>query len=97
MIRDLFRILGPENQNRYREFLVWAVLYGVLQGLAVALLVPTVRALFDQDWAGVAGWLTAMAACALVSSIAHYLQAMKGFESALTLLRTMHLRLGIIW
>ena len=94
MIRDLFRILGPENQNRYREFLVWAVLYGVLQGLAVALLVPTVRALFSQDWAGVAGWLTAMAACALVSSIAHYLQAMKGFESALTLLRTMHLRLG---
>ena len=32
MIRDLFRILGPQNQGRYREFLVWAVLYGVMQG-----------------------------------------------------------------
>lgn len=50
MIRDLFRILGPQNQGRYREFLVWAVLYGVMQGLAVALLVPTVQALFEQDW-----------------------------------------------
>ncbi|MFE5787389.1 ABC transporter ATP-binding protein [Rhodococcus erythropolis] len=94
MIRDLFRILGPQNQGRYREFLVWAVLYGVMQGLAVALLVPAVQALFDQDWGSFLRWLAAMAVCAGISSIAHYLQAMKGFESALTLLRTMHLRLG---
>ncbi len=94
MIRDLFRILGPQNQGRYREFLVWAVLYGVMQGLAVALLVPAVQALFDQNWGSFVRWLAAMAVCAVISSIAHYLQAMKGFESALTLLRTMHLRLG---
>ena len=94
MIRDLFRILGPQNQGRYREFLVWAVLYGVMQGLAVALLVPAVQALFDQSWGSFVRWLAAMAVCAVISSIAHYLQAMKGFESALTLLRTMHLRLG---
>ena len=73
---------------------MWAVLYGVMQGLAVALLVPAVQALFDQNWGSFVRWLAAMAVCAVISSIAHYLQAMKGFESALTLLRTMHLRLG---
>ncbi len=77
MIRDLFRILGPQNQGRYREFLVWAVLYGVMQGLAVALLVPAVQALFDQNWGSFVRWLAAMAVCAVISSIAHYLQAMK--------------------
>jgi ATP-binding cassette, subfamily B, bacterial IrtB/YbtQ len=94
MIRDLMRILGPGNDDRYRVFLAWAVAYGVLQGVSVALLVPVTRSLFDADWPSFWRWLSVMAVTTLLCMVAHYVQAMKGFESALVLLRTMHLRLG---
>ncbi len=94
MIRDLMRILGPENGDRYRVYLMWAVVYSVLQGLSVALLVPVTQSLFAADWSAFWRWLTAMAVTAAICMVTHYVQAMRGFESALTLLRTMHLRLG---
>lgn len=94
MIRDLLRILGPENGDRYRLYLVWAVVYGILQGVSVALLVPVTQSLFAADWSAFWRWLIAMAVTAAICMVTHYVQAMRGFESALVLLRTMHLRLG---
>lgn len=94
MIRDLARILGPENRHILRTFLVWAVTFGVLQGISVVFLVPIARALADADYAGAARWLAGLAVCAAVCCVAYYRQAMRGFEVALLLLRTMHMRIG---
>lgn len=94
MIRDLIHILGAEHRRPVRAFLAWAIAYGILQGFAVSLLVPVTKALFDGDYPLALQWLAAMAVVALACSIAHYVQAMKGFGVALTVLRTMHLRIG---
>lgn len=94
MIRQLRAVLGPEHRAGYTAFLVWAGLYGVLQGVAVSLLVPIARALVSGDLPAVWGWIAALAATAVLCGIAHYVQAMMGFRTALTVLRTMHLTLG---
>ena len=94
MIRQLRLILGPEHRGAYTRFLVWATLYGVLQGLSVSLLLPIARALSDGDMAAAWRWIGALAVAALLCAIAQYVQAMRGFAVALTVLRTMHERVG---
>lgn len=94
MIRDLIRILGAEHTRPVRVFLAWAIAYGVLQGLAVSFLVPVTRSMFDGDYSSALRWLASMAVFAVACSFAHYVQAMRGFGVALTVLRTMHLRIG---
>ncbi len=94
MIRQLRRLLGPEQQGDYTRFLVWASVYGLLQGAAVSLLVPIARALSVRDWPGAWMWIGILAIAALCCAIAHYVQAMRGFEVALAVLRGMHLNIG---
>ncbi|MFY1637090.1 ABC transporter ATP-binding protein [Solwaraspora sp. WMMB335] len=94
MIRQLRAALGPEHQGDYTRFLLWASLYGVLQGFAVSLLVPIARALAIGDWPGVRMWIGVLAVAVLCCAVAHYVQAMRGFGVALTVLRTMHLNIG---
>ncbi len=94
MIRQLRTVLSAEWQGQYTSFLVWTGLYGVLQGLAVTLLVPVARSLQAADWAGAWMWIGALAVTAVACSIAHYVQAMGGFAVALAALRSMHLRIG---
>jgi ATP-binding cassette, subfamily B, bacterial IrtB/YbtQ len=94
MIRQLRVVLGPDQQREYTSFLVWASVYGVLQGLSVALLVPVATSLAAGDWASTWRWLAVLAAAAACCSVAHYVQAMKGFHVAITVLRTMHLTIG---
>ncbi|WP_422771457.1 ABC transporter ATP-binding protein [Plantactinospora sp. WMMC1484] len=94
MIRQLRAVLGPEHQGDYTRFLVWASIYGVLQGFAVSLLVPIARALAVGDWSGVRTWVGVLAVAVTGCAVAHYVQAMRGFGVALTVLRTMHLNIG---
>ncbi|PXA82218.1 ABC transporter [Auritidibacter sp. NML120779] len=94
MIRQLGSVLGPEQRAELARFVVWAGLYGVLQGLAVVLLIPIARSLQTGEWAGAWTWISGLAVTAVACSIAHYVQAMGGFRLALTALRTMHQRLG---
>jgi ATP-binding cassette subfamily B protein len=94
MIRQLRIVLGPEHQGAYTGFLVWATVYGVLQGLSVALLVPVARALAEGDLGATLRWLAVLAVAAGCCAVAHYVQAMKGFHVAITVLRTMHLTIG---
>ncbi|MFV0435209.1 MAG: ABC transporter ATP-binding protein [Leucobacter sp.] len=94
MIRRLRTVLGPEHQRDYTRFLVWATLYGVLQGLSVSLLLPIARSLAAADWASAWRWIGALAIAAALCGIAQYVQAMRGFNVALILLTTMHLQVG---
>jgi ATP-binding cassette, subfamily B, bacterial IrtB/YbtQ len=94
MIRDLVTILGPAGRRPVQVYLAWAVGYGVAQGLAMVLLVPMLQYLFDGELGGVLTWLTIMAVVVAVACIAHYVQAMKGLSVALTVLSTMHHRVG---
>ncbi|QOC92833.1 ABC transporter ATP-binding protein [Micromonospora craniellae] len=94
MIRQLRRVLGPEHQREYTRFLVWASVYGVLQGFAVSLLVPIARSLADGDWAATWRWIGVLAIAVIGCGIAHYVQAMRAFGVALVVLRTMHLNIG---
>ncbi|HEY0188086.1 MAG TPA: ABC transporter ATP-binding protein [Cellulomonas sp.] len=94
MIRQLRVVLGPDQQGAYTSFLVWATVYGVLQGLSVSLLVPIATSLAAGDTAATWRWIAVLAAAALCCAVAHYVQAMKGFHVATTVLRSMHLTIG---
>ncbi|MFT3886679.1 MAG: ABC transporter ATP-binding protein [Arachnia sp.] len=94
MIRELRVVLGPEHRRDYTRFIVWASLYGVLQGLSVSVLLPLARAMADGDGAATTRWLVVLGVAAALCGAAYYVQAMKGFRVALTVLRTMHLNIG---
>ena len=94
MIRSLLTLLGPAHAARLYRYLAWLVASAVLQGLAVALLVPILHALFAGDLPTALAWLCALAAMVVLTCIAHYQQAMQGFALALLVLTTLHDRLG---
>ncbi|WP_053187968.1 ABC transporter ATP-binding protein [Pseudomonas thivervalensis] len=94
MIRSLVTLLGPAHAARLYRYLAWLVTSAVLQGLAVALLVPILHALFAGELPRAMVWLAGLAAMAVLTCIAHYQQAMKGFALALVVLTTLHDRLG---
>lgn len=94
MIGDLARILGPENRGKLTSFLLWALAYGVLQGVSVTFLVPIARAIGTGDWADATRWLLLLLVPAAGACVANYVQTMKGFRVALLLLATMHQRVG---
>lgn len=94
MINDLLRILGKEHRRALHVYLAWVIGYGVLQGVAMAFLVPVLERLIAGDTSGFLGWLGALAVAVLATCVAHYVQAMKGFAVALTVLSSMHNRLG---
>ncbi|GAB3579631.1 ABC transporter ATP-binding protein [Amycolatopsis endophytica] len=94
MIRHLSRILGPAHRRELRVYLAWLVAYAVLEGIAMAFLVPVLRALLVGDTGGALRWSGALAAAVVVTCVARYQQAMKGFALALVTLETLHERLG---
>jgi ATP-binding cassette subfamily B protein len=94
VIRSLVTLLGPAHAAGLYRYLAWLVTSAVLQGLAVAFLVPILHALFAGDHPTAIAWLAGLAAMAVLTCVAHYQQAMKGFALALVVLTTLHDRLG---
>ncbi|ROO60482.1 ATP-binding cassette subfamily B protein [Micromonospora sp. Llam0] len=94
MIRQLRAVLGPQDQRLYTRFLIWATAYGVLQGVAIVFLVPIARALIAGDYPATLAWLGGMLVAVLACSVAHYTQAMLGYQVAVIVLKTMHLNIG---
>ncbi|TQM13615.1 ABC transporter ATP-binding protein [Pseudonocardia kunmingensis] len=94
MIRDLLRLLGPEHRSRLYAYFAWVAAYGVLQGIATVLLVPVFEALLAGDTAAAVRGIGAVAVAVLLTCVAHYVQAMRGFAVAIIVLTTMHERMG---
>ncbi|MEU5691907.1 ABC transporter ATP-binding protein [Actinosynnema sp. NPDC020468] len=92
MIKDLAAILG--GRRALDAYLAWVTLFAVLQGIAAALLVPVLRSLIAGDLAATGRWLGLMAIAVVAACVVNYVQAMKGFAVALTVLTTMHERVG---
>ncbi|WP_460443862.1 ABC transporter ATP-binding protein [Amycolatopsis cihanbeyliensis] len=94
MIRDLMTIMGPEHRRSVRIYLAWLVAFGVLQGVATALLVPVLQALLAGQTGIALRWLLVLLAAVVITCVARYQQAMKGFALALVTLTSLHRRLG---
>ncbi|AXB48345.1 ABC transporter [Amycolatopsis albispora] len=94
MLSDLAAILGDGHRAKLRGYLAWVLTFGVLQGVAAALLVPVLRQLLSGELSAALGWLGVLAVVVAAACGAPYVQAMKAFEVALGVITTMHERIG---
>ncbi|MFF9896555.1 ABC transporter ATP-binding protein [Streptomyces longispororuber] len=94
MIRMLLRVLGHQHSRPVRRTLALMVSAAVAEGLAYALLVPVLRALFgdtpDDAWPWLGAFGAAVAACAAL----RYVSDLSGFRVGTALLRGVYHRLG---
>ncbi|MYR60323.1 ATP-binding cassette domain-containing protein [Streptomyces sp. SID625] len=94
MIRRLLEVLGPEHARPVRRMLVALVTGAVLQGIAFALLVPVLEALFGSDPDEVWPWLWTLVAVAVLYCAVYYWSLLAGFEAGAGLARSLRHRIG---
>ncbi|MFF2083218.1 ABC transporter ATP-binding protein [Nocardia sp. NPDC058176] len=83
--------------EKIRTALAVSVLAGLVEGLALAALLPTISALAEDGpvWGmGLAGWLWVLAALAAASFAVNYLQSRKNYAVALDFLVSIHRLVG---
>lgn len=93
MIRGFLRILGPQRGLMF-GYLAWVIAYGLLHGVAMVLLVPISRALFDGRYGDAARWLALLVVVVIAAAIAQYVQSARAMRMALATMRLLHRRLG---
>lgn len=94
MIRRLLEVLGPEHARPVRRMLVALVVGAVLQGIAFALLVPVLEALFGSDPDEVWPWLWTLVGVAVLYCAVYYWSLLAGFEAGAGLARSLRHRIG---
>lgn len=94
MIAMLLRVLGDEYARPVRRTVALMTVTAVAEGLAYALLVPVLRALFGDDPGDAGQWLIAFAAAVAVYAVLRYVSDRAGFHVGTALLRGMYYRLG---
>lgn len=94
MIRQLYRVLGPEGSRPLNRLLVLQCGAAVLQGVAFALLVPVLRALLGTDPGDVWPWLSAFTVCVLVYAVLQGAAISGGFTVGSQLSRVLHRRMA---
>ncbi|MFD5734894.1 ABC transporter ATP-binding protein [Streptomyces sioyaensis] len=94
MIRQLYRVLGPEGSRPLNRLLVLQCGAAVLQGVAFALLVPILRALLGPDPDDVWPWLTTFVVCTLAYAVLQGAAISGGFTVGSQLSRVLHRRMA---
>ncbi|EFL38621.1 ABC transporter ATP-binding protein, partial [Streptomyces griseoflavus Tu4000] len=94
MIRQLYRVLGPEGSRPLNRLLLLQSGAAVLQGVAFALLVPVLKALLGSDPADVWPWLAAFAGCVVAYAVLQGAALSGGFTVGSQLSRVLHRRLA---
>jgi ATP-binding cassette subfamily B protein len=94
MIRQLYRVLGPEGSRPLNRLLVLQCGAAVLQGVAFALLVPVLRTLLGPEPDDVWPWLTAFVSCALAHAVLQGAAISGGFTVGSRLSRVLHRRMA---
>ncbi|MFI7351625.1 ABC transporter ATP-binding protein [Streptomyces sp. NPDC049936] len=94
MIRQLYRVLGPEGSRPLNRLLLLQSGAAVLQGVAFALLVPVLKALLGSDPADVWPWLAAFAGCVAAYAVLQGAALSGGFTVGSQLSRVLHRRLA---
>ncbi|MFI1399321.1 ABC transporter ATP-binding protein [Streptomyces sp. NPDC020681] len=94
MIRQLLNVVGPEHGRPVRRMLAALVVGAVLQGVAFALLVPILEALFGSDPDEVWPWIWVLLGVSALYCAAYQYSMRIGFQAGATLSRTVHHRIG---
>ncbi|MFI9604881.1 ABC transporter ATP-binding protein [Streptomyces sp. NPDC052043] len=94
MIRQLYRVLGPEGSRPLNRLLVLQCGAAALQGVTFALLVPVLRDLLGTHPDDVWPWLSAFVACALAYAILQGAAISGGFTVGSQLSRVLHRRMA---
>ncbi|NEB09655.1 ABC transporter ATP-binding protein [Streptomyces coelicoflavus] len=94
MIRQLYRVLGPEGSRPLNRLLILQSGAAVLQGVAFALLVPVLETLLGTDPDDVWPWLSAFAGCVLAHAVLQGAALSGGFTVGSQLSRVLHRRLA---
>ncbi|MBL1066897.1 ABC transporter ATP-binding protein [Streptomyces sp. 7-21] len=94
MIRLLLRVLGREHARPVRRAVALMTAAAIAEGLACALLVPVLRALFGDDPGDAWPWVWAFAAAVAVCAVLRYASDLAGFRVGGALLRGVYHRLG---
>jgi ATP-binding cassette subfamily B protein len=94
MIRQLYRVLGPEGSRPLNRLLALQSGAAVLQGVAFALLVPVIEALLGTDPDDVWPWLTAFTGCVLAYAALQGAALSGGFTVGSQLSRVLHRRMA---
>ncbi|MFF0967049.1 ABC transporter ATP-binding protein [Streptomyces sp. NPDC003703] len=94
MIRQLYRVLGPEGSRPLNRLLLLQSGAAVLQGVAFALLVPVLKALLSPRPDDVQPWLTAFTGCVLAYAVLQGAALSGGFTVGSRLSRALHRRMA---
>jgi ATP-binding cassette subfamily B protein IrtB len=94
MIRQLLDVVGPEHGRPLRRMLAGLTVGAVLQGIAFALLVPILQALFGSDPDSVWPWVWALLGVSFLYCVAYYDSLRTGFQAGATLSKVLHHRIG---
>ncbi len=94
MIRQLYRVLGPEGSRPLNRLLLLQSGAAVLQGVAFALLVPALKALLGSHPAELWSWLAAFAGCVVAYAVLQGAALSGGFTVGSQLSRVLHRRLA---
>lgn len=94
MIRQLADYLGADNAQLIRSYLRWTLVVSVLQGVALGMSIPILRALLSDDLTAAVRWLIALAVVATVYWLIDYRGIRRGFDMAIALLSGLRYRIG---
>ncbi|MFF0570444.1 ABC transporter ATP-binding protein [Streptomyces sp. NPDC004041] len=94
MIRQLYRVLGPEGARPLNRLLTLQVGAAILQGIAFALLVPLLKALLGTEPGSVWPWLAAFTGCVVAHAVLQGAAIGGGFSVGSRLSRVLHRRMA---
>ena len=92
------RIKRMLKEQRLINTTIWlSIAAGLIEGVALCLLLPCVTALANNEpvWGlGVWGWVIVLSILAVVSAIVGYAQSLRGYQTALDFLVNVHKKVG---
>ncbi|MEM7057640.1 MAG: ABC transporter ATP-binding protein [Pseudomonadota bacterium] len=94
MIGPLLQVAGTASRTRLRRSLVGLIVEGVLTGLAFAMLVPILRALFAGDTATAWTWIAGLSMLFVCYTVVRWRTQLEGYGASIGLSRVLFRRLS---
>ena len=92
------RIKRMLKEQRLINTTIWfSIAAGLIEGVALCLLLPCVTALANNEpvWGlGIWGWVTVLSILAAISAVVGYLQSLRGYQAAIDFLVNVHKKVG---
>ncbi|MDO5719782.1 MAG: ABC transporter ATP-binding protein [Actinomycetaceae bacterium] len=97
LVKEFGEIITVEGQEYYRKSNLLSIVVGLIEGLSLLAIIPTVSALASGDKAWglpLVGWIIVLAVFAVVGAILVYRQAIMGYMAAMDVIKNVHKRMG---